>query len=412
MIHADRLLDRFLRYVQIDTTAGEPGGEYPSSPGQWTLGKLLVEELHVLGIRDATQDEFGLVLATVPGTVTHPAPVVAFNAHLDTSPETTGKNVRPQVLRNYPGGDIVLPQDTSQVIRVANNPELNDLVGQTLITTDGTTLLGSDDKSGVAVIMELAATLVERPEIPHGPVRILFTCDEEIGHGVDHVDLNKVDATVCYTLDGAGANDIDVETFSADLATVCVRGVNIHPSIARGRMVNAVRAASEFVARLPRATLSPETTSERQGFIHPMAVSGGVAETTVSLILRDFDTSALTTQAELLRSIARQVELDFPQLAIEVAITPQYRNLGDGLKREPRAVDYAVEAHQRLGRQANLTIVRGGTDGSHFTAKGLPTPNLSTGEHNPHSPLEFTCLEEMVAATEVLVELVQVWATK
>lgn len=409
MINAERLLERFLRYVQIDTTAGAPGGEYPSSPGQWTLGKLLVEELHALGIVDAVQDEHALVMATIPGTVKHPTPVVAFNAHLDTSPETTGKNVRPQVLRNYAGGDIVLPKDNAQVIRVASNPELKELLGKTLVTTDGTTLLGSDDKSGVAVIMELAATLVEHPEIPRGPVRILFTCDEEIGHGVDHVDLEKVNATVCYTLDGAGANEIDTETFSADMATVKVRGVNIHPSIAKGRMVNATRAAGEFLSRLPRATLSPETTCERQGFIHPVTIEGGVAETKIVLILRDFETEALTTQAELLRSIARQVELDFPGLEIGVEITPQYRNLGDGLTREPRAVEYALEAHRRLGREPKLSIIRGGTDGSQFTAKGLPTPNLSTGEHNPHSPLEFTCLEEMVAATEVLVELVQVW---
>ena len=412
MINSARLLDRFLRYVQIDTTAGEPGGAYPSSPGQWTYGKLLVEELHALGITDAAQDEFGLVLATVPGTVSHPTPVVAFNAHLDTSPETTGKGVQPQVLRNYPGGDIVLPRDAAQVIRVANNPELRDLVGKTLITTDGTTLLGSDDKSGIAVIMELAATLMEHRELKHGPVRLLFTCDEEIGHGVDHVDLKKVNATVCYTLDGAGANDIDTETFSADGAIVKFRGANIHPSIAKGRMVNAIRAAGEYISRLPRATLSPETTNERQGFMHPYGIEGGVAEASVKFILRDFDTPALAVQAELLRSIGKQVELEFPGLAVIVETYPQYRNLGDGLKKEPRAIAHAITAHRRLGREPKLSIIRGGTDGSHLTANGLPTPNLSTGEHNPHSPLAFTCLEEMVAAAEVLVELVQVWAEK
>ncbi len=408
MINADRLLDRFLRYVQIDTTAGEPGGAVPSSPGQLVLGKLLVEELQAMGIADAVQDPHGVVYGTVPATIAD-APVVAFNAHVDTSPDAPGKNVRPQVLRNYAGGDITLPQDTAQVIRVASNPELAHLVGKTLITTDGTTLLGADDKSGVAVIMELAATLMEQPQIQHGPVRVLFTCDEEIGHGVDHVDLQRVNATVCYTLDGAGANEIDIETFSADLAIVTVSGVGIHPSIAKGRMVNAVRAAGEFVARLPRQTLSPETTDNRQGFIHPSGIEGGVDKVVVKLILRDFDTAALTMQKQLLESVAQQVELDFPGLTIRVEVTPQYRNLGDGLKREPRAVDLVVKAHERLGREPKLTIVRGGTDGSHLTAAGLPTPNLSTGEHNPHSPLEFTCLEEMIAATEVLVELVQVW---
>ncbi|HTN76319.1 MAG TPA: peptidase T [Pirellulaceae bacterium] len=410
MINHARLLERFLRYVQIDTTAGAPGGDYPSSPGQWTYGKLLVDELHALGIKDATQDEHGLVLATVPATIDRKVPVVAFNAHLDTSPETSGTNVKPQVLRSYIGGDIILPADPSQVIRVANNPELKELVGKTLITTDGTTLLGADDKSGIAVIMELAATLVEHPELPHGPVRLLFTCDEEIGHGVDHVDLQKVAATVCYTLDGAGANEIDTETFSADGAVVKFRGANIHPSIAKGRMVNAIRAAGEFVARLPRATLAPETTEDRQGFLHPYGIEGGVAEASVKFILRDFDTPALTAQADLLRSIGKQVELEFPGLTVIVETYPQYRNLGDGLKQEPRAVSYAIEAHRKLGREPKLSIIRGGTDGSHLTAHGLPTPNLSTGEHNPHSPLEFTCLEEMVAATKVLVELVQVWA--
>ena len=410
MINSQRLLDRFLRYVRIDTTAGEPGGAYPSSPGQWTLGKLLVEELQAMGIKDAVQDEFALVYATVPGNVKESASVVAFNAHVDTSPETTGKNVQPQIIKDYRGGDIKLPKDSSKVITVANNPELNELIGKTLITTDGTTLLGADDKSGVAVIMELAATLMEHPEIPHGPVRILFTCDEEIGHGVDHVDLTKLGATVCYTLDGGNANEVDTETFSADGAKVIFKGVNIHPSIAKGRMVNAVRAAGEFVSRLPRQRLSPETTADRQGFIHPWGIEGGVAEASVKFILRDFDTSALAVQAELLKSIAMQVELDFPGLSVSVEAYPQYRNLGDGLKREPRAIDYAVEAHKRLGREPKLSIIRGGTDGSHLTANGLPTPNLSTGEHNPHSPLEFTCLEEMVAATEVLVELVQVWA--
>lgn len=412
MINSQRLLTRFLRYVQIDTTAGEPGGSYPSSPGQLALGKVLVEELKAMGIEDAEQDAFGIVYATVPATVNHAAPVVAFNAHVDTSPETTGAGVKPQVIESYAGGDIVLPGDARQVIRVANNPELAELVGKTLITTDGTTLLGSDDKSGVAVIMELAATLMENRSVPHGPVRILFTCDEEIGHGVDHVDQKRLAADVCYTLDGGGADEIDIETFSADLAIVRVRGVNIHPSIAKGRMVNATRAAGEFLARLPRATLSPETTEDRQGFIHPYGIEGGVAEVTIKLILRDFDTPALDAQAELLSSIARPVECDFPGLSITIDRTPQYRNLGEGLKREPRAVEYAIEAHRRLGRTPELKIIRGGTDGSHLTAAGLPTPNLSTGEHNPHSPLEFTCLEEMVAAVEVLVELVQVWGEK
>ena len=411
MINADRLLARFLRYVVIDTTAGRDANVYPSSPGQLELGRLLVRELRETGVQDVEQDAHGLIWGTVPATTRRAVPVVAFNSHLDTSPETTGAGVKPQVIRNYRGGDIVLPGDATKVIRVVDNLELNELLGRTLVTTDGSTLLGADDKAGVAVIVELAAYLLEHPEISHGPVRVLFTCDEEIGHGVDHVDLQKLGATVCYTLDGSGAGEIDTETFSADLATVTVRGVNIHPSIGKGRMVNAVRAAAEFVARLPREKMSPETTDGRDGFLHPFDVHGGVAEMTLKILLRDFQAVNLAAQAELLRTTAAEVERKFPGARIQVDISKQYRNMAAGLVAEPRAVQFAQEAHRRLGRTAQLTIVRGGTDGSQFTERGLPTPNLSTGQHNPHSPLEWACLDEMVQAVEVLAELVQVWAT-
>ncbi|MGI8982425.1 MAG: peptidase T [Pirellulaceae bacterium] len=403
-----RLLDRFLRYVRIDTTASDTSTTYPSSPGQLVLGKLLADELRQMGAADVEHDSHGLVWATVPATNGKTKPVVAFNAHVDTSPETTGKNVQPQMLEKYAGGDIVLPADRTKVIRIEENAELLGLMGKTLITTDGTTLLGSDDKSGVAVIMELANHLLEHPEIQHGPVRILFTCDEEIGHGIDHVDLTKLAADVCYTLDGGGHDEIDTETFSADLAVITVRGVNIHPSIGKGRLVNALRAAGTLLDRLPRG-MSPETTDGRQGFLHPYAIEGGVAEVKIKCILRDFDTQELAVKADLLRALAKEVEQEHPGTRIEVQVIKQYRNLGDGLKKEPRAVAFAQEAHRRLGRQARLTIIRGGTDGSQFTERGLPTPNLSTGEHNPHSPLEWTCLEEMEEACQVLVELVQVW---
>ncbi|QDU25182.1 Peptidase T [Anatilimnocola aggregata] len=416
MIQPERLLQRFLRYVQLDTTAGEPGGTYPSSPGQLVLGRMLSIELKEMGLADVEFTTEGLVYATVPSTLdaagTVAAPVVAFNAHVDTSPETTGKNVRPQVIRKYAGGDIRLPADQTRVITLKENPELEHLKGKTLVTTDGTTLLGADDKSGIAVIMEMAQHLLEQPELEHGPVRILFTCDEEIGHGIDHVDLHKLNATVCYTLDGSGANEIDVETFSADLATVRVTGINIHPSIGKGRMVNALRAVGTFLDRLPRAGHSPETTAGREGFLHPYDLTGGVAEASLKVLLRDFDTAGLTTKAELLQKLASEVEQEHPGCKVNVHIKKQYRNLGDGLAKEPRAAAYADLAHTRLGREAKLTIIRGGTDGSQLTERGLPTPNLSTGEHNPHSPLEWTCLEEMVAATEVCSELVQVWAER
>jgi tripeptide aminopeptidase len=403
------LLDRFCRYVRIDTTAVEGAATYPSSPGQLELGRMLAEELRALGLRDAAQDEHGIVLATIPATVRHDTPAIAWIAHVDTSPETTGRNVKPIVHTNYDGRDIILPGDASKVIRTADNPELLHLKGKTLITTDGTTLLGADDKAGVAVIMEAAAQLLARPELPHGPIRICFTCDEEIGHGVDHVDLKKLSAVVGYTLDGGGQGEIDGETFSADLAVVTIRGVNIHPSIAKGRMINAMRLAGLFLDRLPRLGQSPETTTDREGFLHPYRIDGGVAEVTLRILLRDFDTLRLADRAELLHAIARTITADYPQALIDVRVTPQYRNMADGLKKEPRALAFAEEAMRRAGLQPKLTLVRGGTDGSRLTEMGLPTPNLSTGEHNPHSPLEWTCLEEMTSAVSVLLELAKVW---
>jgi tripeptide aminopeptidase len=403
------LLDRFLRYVRIDTKADEKATTYPSSPGQLVLGRLLRDELLAMGLSDAVQDEHGLVFATVPGNVPG-APTIAFNAHVDTNPENPGKDVKPQVIRGYGGGDIVLPKDPSKVIRVAENPELESLIGKTIITTDGTTLLGADDKAGVAVIMEAARTLMENPEIPHGPVRIVFTCDEEIGRGVQYLEPARLGAVVAYTLDGAGAGEIEDETFSADAATVTVTGVNIHPSIAKGRMINAVRLAGMFLDRLPKRTLSPETTAGRDGFLHPLTIEGGTGEVKIGLLLRSFDTAELAVQAEILREIGRQVEREYPGARVTVETRKQYRNMKDGIRREPRAVEYAAEAVRRVGLEPKFRAIRGGTDGALLTEKGLPTPNLSTGEHNPHSPLEWTCLEEMETAVRVVVELCRVWA--
>lgn len=409
MINSDRLLTRFLKYVAVHTTAVENAGTYPSSEGQLVLGRILLEELKAMGLVDAEMSDKGIVMATVPATVTHSAPVIAFNSHVDTSPETSGENVKPQILRNYAGGDITLPGDRTKVITLAENPELNDLIGQTLITTDGTTLLGADDKSGLAVIMELAQHLLENPGIPHGPVRVLFTCDEEIGHGVDHVDVARVGAVAAYTLDGDGRGKVDVETFSADGAIVTVSGVNIHPSIGKGRMVNALRAAGEFLSRLPRTGLAPEVTDGREGFVHPYQIEGGVAQVKIRIILRDFDTPKLAEQKALLEQTAREAMAAVPGARIDVAVQPQYRNMADGLKREPRAVGLVLEAYRRLGRPVRQAIIRGGTDGSQFTARGLPTPNLASGQHNPHSPLEWACLEEMVEAVELCAELTRVW---
>jgi tripeptide aminopeptidase len=406
----DTLLDRFLRYVRIDTQAVEQTTSYPSSPGQLELGRLLTRELRELGLGDAEQDEHGIVMATVPATARRDAPTIAWLAHMDTSPETSGKDVKPIVHRNYDGRDLVLPGDPTKVLRPSEYPELSRVAGKTVITTDGTTLLGADNKSGVAVIMEAVKHLLAHPEIAHGPIRVCFTCDEEVGRGVDHVEVKKLGAVVGYTLDGMGEGEIEGETFSADKATVTVTGVNIHPSIGKGRMVNAIRLASLFLDRLPRVVLAPEVTEGREGFVHPYQIEGGVGKTTVGLLLRDFDTPRLAEQAEMLRAIARQIMTEYPAAKVEVEVAKQYRNMADGVKREPRAMAYAIEAMKRVGLEPRILIIRGGTDGSRLTELGLPTPNLSTAEHNPHSPLEWTCLEEMQTAVKVLVELAQVWA--
>jgi tripeptide aminopeptidase len=406
---SSRILDRFVRYVQIDTTAVPDAGRYPSSGGQLELGRVLVEELRALDLADVEQDEHGLVWATLPGN-TPGVEAIALCAHMDTSPETSGTNVRPQVWENYDGGDLVLPGDRTKVLSPRDNTELHDYVGRTLITTDGTTLLGADDKAGIAVIMEAITHLATHPGVPHGPIRVCFTCDEEIGHGVDHVAPEKLAAVCCYTLDGHGQDEIDVETFAADLAVITFTGVNIHPSIAKGRMVNAVRAAGHFLDRLPREGLAPETTDGRDGFLHPYTIEGGVAEAKLHVLLRDFDAAALERHAAILRRTAGDVLEAFAGLAVDVVITPQYRNLAAGLAREPRAVAYAERAIENLGRTPRRTIVRGGTDGSRLTEIGVPSPNLSTAEHNPHSPLEWCCLEEMTAAVDMLVELAAVWA--
>ncbi len=409
-MNQQRLLDRFLQYVQIDTTAREDTDCYPSSPGQRELGQLIVQQLKEMGISDAQQDQHGIVMATITGNVVE-APVVAFNAHFDTSPETTGKNVQPNVIENFDGKDITLSGDTSKIITSETCVELPDAQGKTIITTDGTTLLGGDDKAGMAIMMELANHLMESPEIARGPVRLLFTCDEEIGCGVDHVDIEKLNATVCYTFDGGGQNMVDVETFSADMAMVTFTGVNIHPAIAKDKMKNAMRAAGQFLDQLP-ADLSPECTDGRDGFLHPYVIEGGVANVSLKILLRDFETTRLGDYATLLQNLAASVQQENPGITVEVAVRQQYRNMADGLASEPRAVTLAVKAHENLGRSAEQTIIRGGTDGSRLTELGLPTPNLSSGQHNIHSPLEWACLDEMLAACEVGVEIVKLWAAE
>ncbi len=405
------LLDRFCRYVQVDTKADENSDTYPSSTGQLDLGKMLADELHTLGLSDVSFSQHGIVMGTVPGNVDGP-PAIAWFAHVDTSPETSGQNVKPTVHKNYDGQDIALSGDPSKVIRVADSDGLADLKGKTIITTDGTTLLGADDKAGIAIIMTAADHLLRHPEIKHGPVRIVFTCDEEIGHGTDKVDLSKVNAIVGYTLDGEASGKIESETFSADQATITVTGRNIHPAMAKGKMINALRVASDFIARMPRDTLAPEATEDRDGFLHPYVIEGGVGEVKIRCLLRSFVTAELREQEDRLRALASEVLRDYPGATIDVSVREQYRNMSEYLKKEPRAVDLAARAMRQAGMEPRFESIRGGTDGSKLSEMGLPTPNLSAGMHNFHSPLEYACLEEMESAVATLIELAVLWGNE
>jgi tripeptide aminopeptidase len=402
----DTLLDRFCRYVKVETTAVEDTDQYPSSPGQLELGKLLMEEMKALGIQDVSVSEHGIVMGTIPGNVD--APTIAWLAHMDTSPEASGKDVKPQIHKNYNGQDIVLPGDTSKVIKVAETKGLAELKGKTVITSDGTTLLGADDKAGIAVIMTTAAYFKEHPEIKHGPIRVVFTGDEEVGRGTDKVDIGKINAVCAYTLDGEGAGELENETFSADMATVTVTGVNIHPGLAFGKMVNAIRLTGEFLEHLPKG-LSPECTKDREPFMHPYIIEGGVPETKIRILLRSFVTDDLAQQAEILKKAAAEVQEKHPKAKITVDVKKQYRNMIEHLEREPRAVKLAEQALRACGVDAKHASIRGGTDGSRLSEMGLPCPNLSTGMHNFHSELEFACLEQMESAVKVLTELAQLW---
>lgn len=407
-IDRDRLLERFLRYVRIDTAANPNSDGYPSSPGQLRLGKLLVDELAAMGASDAHQDEHGLVWATIPATSSGDLPTILFNSHLDTSPEAPSEKVNPQVIEAYAGGDIQLPRD-GRVIRIADCPELEHLKGHCLITTDGSTLLGGDDKAGVAAIMELANHLIENPQLPHGAVRILFTCDEEIGRGAQHMDLAKAQADAAYTLDGAGHGEVEDENFSADQILVRATGYNIHPAIAKDRMINAIRALASFVAALPQTELSPETTDGKQGFLHPYQISGGVGDAYCKILLRDFVTERLDDYAALIDQLVAKTKRKHPGIEFQVERTRQYRNMADFLAKAPHVVEFAKKAFERLSRSFRLGSIRGGTDGAMFSEMGLPTPNLSVGQHNIHSVLEFASLDEMTWAIEHAIALLEVW---
>lgn len=402
------LLDRFCRYVRVETTANEDTTDYPSTPGQLDLSRMLADELKALGLADVSMDEFGIVMGTVPGNVDG-APTMCWCSHVDTSPEFSGKNVKPIVHENYDGKDIVLPGDMSRVIKIADDPELARLTGSTIVTSDGTTLLGADDKAGVAAIVTAADVLINDTSIKHGPIRVLFTCDEEVGRGTEKLDLKKINAHVAYTVDGSDEGIVECETFSADQAIVTIRGKNIHPGYAKGKMVNALRAAARFISEMPHDHCSPETTSDRDGFLHPYVIEGGVPEVKIKVLLRSFVTAELADLATVLKNAAARTEEAFPGCKVDVDVRTQYRNMAEYLKAEPRAQKLAEQAIANVGMKPIVGSIRGGTDGSALSQKGLPTPNLSVGMHNYHSPLEWACLEQMEKAVKVLVELAKLW---
>ena len=403
------LLDRFLQYVKIDTQSDETSSSSPSTAKQLDLCKLLAEECTQLGLENVEMQPFGTVFATIPATVSHTAPTIAWVAHVDTSPEYSGTNVQPLVHKNYDGHDIPLPQGDNLVLRVQDNPALQKLIGGTVITTDGSTLLGADDKSGIAVMMAAAEYLLANPEIPHGEIQLCFTCDEEIGRGIENLDLDRLNAVCGYTLDSDGVGRIDSETFSADQAVVTIIGINTHPSIGKDVMVNAARIMSDFISQLPTDEHSPETTDGRQGFMHPYHIEAAVPRASARIILRDFETENLKQYHQLLENIAEKLRSKHPQAGIQIEIHEQYRNMREGLKKEPRAIELAIKAVEAAGIKPELSIIRGGTDGSLLTEQGLPTPNLSSGQHNPHSPLEWTSVEEMQQAVDILIELAKLW---
>ncbi|MFN3506391.1 MAG: peptidase T [Allorhizobium sp.] len=404
----DTVLTRFLRYVVIDTQSDPGSDAQPSTEKQKDLGRVLVSELLALGLSDAHLDEHGNVYATIPANSDRQVPVICFCSHMDTAPDFTGTNVKPQLVRNYQGGDITLTGDTSQVIRVASHPQLNNQIGNDIVTTDGTTLLGADDKAGVAEIMTAAAHLMANPKIKHGTIKILFTTDEEIGRGADKVDLDKLGARFAYTLDGSTVGEIENETFSADGVVIEINGVAMHPGYAKGKMENAIKAASDIVARLPR-DIAPETTDGRQGFIHPVDISGSMESAKLQLIVRDFTEAGLKEKEVLLEKITREVMATYPGSTHTLTVKHQYRNMKEVLDRHPEIMDNLEEAVRRVGLEPVRHSIRGGTDGSRLSFMGLPCPNIYTGGHAYHSPLEWVSVQDMEKAVQTIVELVKVW---
>jgi len=403
------VLERFLRYVTIDTQSDPDSPTTPSTEKQKNLGCLLVTELREIGLADADMDENGYVYATLPATSAKTVPVICFCSHMDTSPDCTGANVKPQIVRNYQGGDITLPGDPSQIIRAAEHPAIATQIGNDIVTTDGTTLLGADNKAGVAEIVDAMRFLVNNPQIKHGAIKVLFTPDEEIGRGVDKVDLKRLGADFGYTIDGESAGSVEDETFSADAAVVTIQGVSAHPGFAKGRMENAIKIAARVIDNLPQDTCSPETTEGRDGFVHPHGVEASLDSATLKFILRDFTDEGLKDKAAVLERAVQAALKDFPRSSYRMKITEQYRNMRQVLDRHPQVVTHAIEAVRRAGLTPVKNSIRGGTDGSRLSFMGLPCPNVFAGEHAFHSRLEWVSVQDMEAAVRTIVHLAMIW---
>ncbi|MEA2863555.1 MAG: tripeptide aminopeptidase [Bradyrhizobium sp.] len=403
------MTERFLRYVVIDTQSDPSSPTCPSTEKQKDLGRLLAAELQAMGVRDAHLDEHGYVYATIPATTDKPVPVICFCSHMDTSPDCTGRDVKPQIVRNYRGGDIALPGDPTQVIRRADHPALGDQIGSDIITSDGTTLLGADNKAGLAEIMDAAHFLIQNPQIKHGVIKILFTPDEEIGRGVDKADLKKLSADFAYTMDGETAGNIEDETFSADAAVITIEGVSTHPGFAKGKMEHAIKIAAAIVDRLPKDSCSPETTDGKQGFLHPIGITGALEKATLSFIVRDFTDTGLRDKEVLLESIVKGVMKDYPRSTYRLEIKPQYRNMKQVIDHHPEIIDNAMEAVRRTGLTPVKTSIRGGTDGARLSFMGLPCPNIFAGEHAFHSRLEWVSVRDMEKAAQTIVHLAMIW---
>jgi tripeptide aminopeptidase len=409
-VDSSLFLDRFLSYVKYDTQSSEGSDSYPSTLKQLELSKQLLLELKDLGLEDTEITEHGYVFGTLPSNVDHKVPIIGYIAHVDTSPDVSGRGVNPVINKNYQGGDIVLKKDSSQVINAKMNPALQNCIGHDIITTDGTTLLGADNKAGIAEIMGAIQYMIENPEIKHGPIRVAFTVDEEVGTGTKYFDTKKFGANYAYTIDGETAGEIEDETFCADTAIIKIKGINVHPGYAKDRLVNALKIAAHFVDQLPTDRMSPEKTEKREGFLHPHAIKGGVEESEVAFLVRDFDIDGLKEKEKYLEELSQTLEMKYPGSKISVEIKESYRNMKIVLDKHPHVVDYAMEAVERTGLRPVKNLIRGGTDGARLCFMGVPTPNIFTGGHNFHSKKEWISIQNMAKAVETIIHLSEIWA--